>query len=335
MARTRNPVVVVSGASAGLGRASAVHFARKGWDVGLLARGRAGLDGAAADVRDAGGRAHAITCDVSDAAAVDDAAGEFEHELGPVDVWVNNAMATVYGRFDDLSPEEFRRVVDVTFLGSVWGTRAALSRMRDRDRGVIVQVGSALGERGIPLQSAYCASKHALNGLIDSVRSELIDEGSNVALRVAQMPALNTPQFAWGRNRLGSHPQPVPPIFQPEVAARAVWHLATHDRREIWVGGSTVETIVGERASAAALDHYLASNAVEAQKASGRERPRLDNLFEPADQDHDFGAHGPFDDDAKKRSLQLGLTRRRGLLTTVAATVAGTVAAWWWNDRQD
>lgn len=335
MARTKDPVVVVSGASAGVGRATAVHFARKGWDVGLLARGRAGLEGAAAEIRGAGSRVHAVACDVSDATAVDEAASDFERELGPVDVWVNNAMATVYGRFDDLSPEEFRRVVDVTFLGSVWGTRAALARMRERDRGVIVQVGSALGERGIPLQSAYCASKHALNGMIDSVRSELIDEGSNVALRVAQMPALNTPQFAWGRNHLGSHPQPVPPIFQPEVAARAVWYLATHDRREIWVGGSTVETIIGERASAAALDHYLAANAIDAQTAPGRKRAALDNLFEPADQDRDFGAHGPFDEDAKSRSLELGLTRRRGVLATIGATVAGAVAAWWWSDRQE
>lgn len=333
-ARDRTPVVVISGASAGVGRATAVHFARKGWDVGLIARGPAGLQGAVADVRDAGGRAHIVACDVTDAHAVDSAASEFERELGPIDVWVNNAMATVYGRFEDLSPAEFQRVVDVTFHGSVWGTRAALKRMKSRDRGVIVQVGSALSERGIPLQTAYCSAKHALNGMIDSIRSELIDEGSNVSLRVAQMPALNTPQFVWGRNHLDEHPQPVPPIFQPEVAAEAVFHLATHPRREIWVGGSTVGTILAERVSAAALDEYLARNGIDAQKAEDRTRPRaFDNLFEPADADQDFGIHGPFDDRAKSRSLELEVSRRRGLLATVGATVAAGMAAAWWANR--
>ena len=332
MATDRNPVVVVSGASAGVGRATAVHFAREGWSVGLIARGRAGLEGAVKDVEAAGGTAHMVACDVTDADAVDAAAGEFERALGPIDVWVNNAMATVFGRFDDVTPDEFQRVADVTFLGSVLGTRAALSRMRARDAGVIVQVGSALSERGIPLQAAYCAAKHALNGVIDSVRSELIDEDSNVSLRIAQMPALNTPQFAWGRNHLDAHPQPVPPIFQPEVAAKAVWHLATHPRREMWVAGSTVETILGEKASAAALDHYLANNAIGAQKAGDRSRPAaFDNLFDAEDDDRDFGIHGPFDDKARSRSVELALTRRRGALVAAGATLAAGAAAWWSN----
>ena len=335
MKRSRRPVVVVTGASGGVGRATAIHFARKGWDVGLMARGRAGLRGAADEVQAAGARAHTVPCDVADAEAVDRAASAFEEELGPIDVWVNNAMVTVYGKFQELSPEEFARVVDVTFLGSVWGTRAALERMRPRDRGVIVQVGSALGERGIPLQSAYCASKHALNGMIDSVRSELIEEDSNVHLRVAQMPALNTPQFAWGRNHLDAHPQPMPPIFQPEVAARAVHHLATHSRREMWVGGSTVATIVGDRASDAALDNFLARNGIQAQKAEGRSRPAaFDNLFDPEDDDQDFGTHGPFDGKAKTRSFQAAGSRRRGVVATIGAALAAGAAAAWWSDRE-
>lgn len=332
--RDRTPVVVVTGSSAGVGRATAVHFAREGWDVGLMARGRAGLLGAADEVRAEGQRAHVVACDVSDADAVDAAADEYERELGPIDVWVNNAMVTVYGPFDELLPEEFQRVADVTFLGSVWGTRAALKRMKPRDRGVIVQVGSALGERGIPLQSAYCASKHALNGFIDSVRSELIEQQTGVSLRVAQMPALNTPQFAWGRNHLDAHPQPVPPMFEPEVAAQAVHHLATHSRREIWVGASTVATILGDRTSDDLMDNYLARNGIDAQKAPGTTRPeRRDNLFEPMDEDTDFGTHGPFDQQAKDHSLELEVARRRGVLATVGATLAAGAAAAWWANR--
>ena len=330
--RARTPVVVVAGASAGVGRATATRFAEEGWDVGLIARGRAGLQGAAADVREAGGRAHIVACDVADAHAVDDAASQFERELGPIDVWVNNAMATVFGPFDGLEPEEFERVVDVTFLGSVWGTRAALQRMKPRGAGVIVQVGSALGERGIPLQSAYCASKHALNGFIDSVRTELMSEDTDVSLRVAQMPAMNTPQFAWGRNHLDAHPQPVPPIFQPEVAAEAIFHLATHSRREIWVASSTVGTILGDRVSDDLMDNYLARNGIDAQKTSQKQRPeKRDNLFHPVDDDLDFGAHGPFDDTAKDHSLEFELARRRGLLATVGASLAAGAAVWWAN----
>ena len=332
--RSRTPVVVVAGASAGVGRATAIRFAEEGWDVGLIARGRQGLEGAAADVREAGGRAHIVACDVADADAVDDAATQFERELGPIDVWVNNAMVTVYGPFEDLEPREFQRVTDVTFHGSVWGTKAALKRMRPRNKGVIVQVGSALGERGIPLQSAYCASKHALNGFIDSVRTELMSEDTGISLRVAQMPALNTPQFAWGRNHLDQHPQPVPPIFQPEVAAEAVYHLATHSRREIWVGASTVGTILGDRVSDDLMDNYLARNGISAQKTSNKTRPeKRDNLFEPVDDDLDFGAHGPFDDKAKPRSLELEVARRRGVLATVGATLAAGVAAVWFASR--
>ena len=333
----RNGTVVVTGASAGVGRATAIRFARDGWSVGLLARGRAGLDGAARDVRAAGGSAHAVVCDVTDEDAVEAAADEVEEQLGPIDVWVNNAMVTVYSRFEDLEPEEFRRVVDVTFLGSVWGTRAALRRMRPRDSGVIVQVGSALSERGIPIQSAYCASKHALNGFIDSVRSELIAADSNVDVRIAQMPALNTPQFVWGRNKLDKTPQPVPPIFQPEVAADAVHHLATQSsERELWVGASTVMTILGDEVSSTIADHYLAHNVVDAQQTDQDETHQRDNLFEPMDAEEDLGTHGPFDDRAKDRSLQLEATKRKGLLAaagiTVAAGAAAAAAAWLQDD---
>ena len=332
--RKRPPVVVVTGASAGVGRATALYFAKRGWDVGLIARGRAGLVGAAAEVQGEGQRAHVVACDVSNAADVDAAADEFERELGPIDVWVNNAMATVFGPFDGLSPEEFQRVVEVTFLGSVWGTKAALKRMVPRNSGVVVQVGSALGERGIPLQSAYCASKHAINGFIDSVRTELVEQDTDVSLRVAQMPALNTPQFAWGRNHLDAHPQPVPPIFEPEVAAEAVHHLATHSRREIWVGASTVGTILGDRVSDDLMDNYLARNGIGAQKAPDRSRPvARDNLFQPMDDEVDFGTHGPFDEQAKDRSLELEFVRRRGLLATLGATVAAGAAAAWWSNR--
>lgn len=328
--RSRRPVVVIAGASAGVGRATAVRFASAGWDVGLIARGRRGLEGASADVADAGGRAHIVACDVADAAAVDDAAMQFERELGPIDVWVNSAMVTVFGAFDDVTPDEFERVVDVTFLGSVWGTRAALKRMTPRNRGVVVQVEAALGERGLPNQSAYSAAQHALSGFIDSVRTELASADSDVSLRVAQLPAVNTPQFAWARNHLDARPRPLAPVLQPEVAAEAVFHLATHARRETWVGASTAGTVTGDHDSGALVDSYLARTGVRARHASGDGRSAArDNLFDPVDDDLDVGAHGPFDDTARDRSLELALTRHRGLLATLGAGLAAGAAAWW------
>ncbi|MBY5161383.1 SDR family oxidoreductase [Salsipaludibacter albus] len=322
--------VVVTGASAGVGRAVAVRFARDGCRVGLLARGRAGLEGASREVRDAGGQAHPVVTDVADPAAVEAAADEVTDRFGDIDVWVNNAMVTVYGRFWDLSPEEFQRVVEVTFLGSAWGLQAALRRMRPRDEGTIVQVGSALGSRGIPLQSAYCASKHALNGMLDSVRTELASSGSAVHLGIVQLPALDTPQFTWGRSKLDAHPQPVPPIFRPEVAADAIHHVARTRRREAWVGSSTVQTILGSRLSTAAMDTYLARTGVDAQRADHLDDTgRADNLFAPADDHEDAGTAGPFGDRSRDHSAQWSLDRHRaGILASLAVAVSGALAAW-------
>jgi len=276
-------VVVVTGASAGVGRATAVRFARRGARVALLARGQKGLDGAVSEVESAGGTAMAVSVDVADAAAVGAAARRVESELGPIDVWVNNAMTSVLAPFTEVSMEEFRRVTEVTYLGYVHGTRTALDLMLPRDRGVIVQVGSALAYRGIPLQAAYCGAKHAIQGFTESVRCELLHRRSRVRIGMVQMPALNTPQFGWVLSRLPNHPQPVPPIYQPEVAARAVVHLAEHPRRELWVGGTTVATLLANSVAPGLLDRYLGrtarrtcghrSRATPAPTASSTTRP--------------------------------------------------------------
>jgi NAD(P)-dependent dehydrogenase (short-subunit alcohol dehydrogenase family) len=314
-------VVVITGASAGVGRATVRRFADEGASVALIARGRERLEAAAREVEAAGGRALALPLDVADADAVEKAADETEEELGPIDVWVNNAMVTVYAPVAQLSPDEFRRVTEVTYLGSVWGTMAALGRMLPRDRGTIVQVGSALAYRGIPLQSAYCGAKHALEGFYDSLRTELMHDGSNVRLTVVQLPALNTPQFSWGRTKMPREPQPVPPIFQPEVAAEAVVWAAQNPRRELYVGWPTVKTIVGNKFVPGLGDRYLARTGYEAQQIEEPVRPdRPDNLFEPVP--GDFAAHGPFDDRAKPRSLQLWANLHRRWLGAGAAGLA-------------
>src|SRR6185312_9718835 len=237
-------VVVVTGASAGVGRATALAFARAGAGVGVLARGAERLESTRREVEQLGGMAHTVSVDVADAAAVEDAASQVESELGPIDVWVNNAMATVFAPLASTEPDEFRRATEVTYLGSIWGTMAALRRMRPRDRGVVIQVGSALAYRGIPLQAAYCGAKHALQGFLESVRTELMHDGSNVHVTMVQLPALNTPQFTWSRVKMPHQPQPVPPIFQPEVAADAIVWAADHPRREVMVGWPTVKAIL-------------------------------------------------------------------------------------------
>src|SRR5215217_6553002 len=313
-------VVVVTGASAGVGRAAAKAFAERGDRVGLLARGTDSLKGAAGDVADAGGEPLMEPTDVADPVQVDDAATAVERELGPIDVWVNNAMATVFATFAETEPEEFERATRVTYLGVVWGTRAALRRMRPRNRGAVVQVGSALAYRGIPLQAAYCGAKHAIKGFTESVRSELLHDESHVHMTMVQLPALNTPQFEIGRAKVDRHPQPMPPIYQPEVAANAIVWASEHDRREFYVGGPTVKTIWGNKVAPSFADWYLGRNGVGAQLTDehiggGREG----NLFAPVPGDH--GTHGRFED-ARRRSFQLALAKRRAAIAGVGAVVA-------------
>ncbi|HTE75004.1 MAG TPA: SDR family oxidoreductase [Actinomycetes bacterium] len=323
-------VAVVTGASAGLGRAVAEELARRGDAVALLARGQAGLDGAAEAVRSLGGRPLAVPTDVSDAAAVDRAAERVERELGEIDLWVNVASQSAFAWFWDVEPEEFAQVTAVTYLGYVYGTRAALARMRPRDRGTVVQVGSALAYRGIPLQAAYCGSKHAIQGFHDSLRAELFADGSNVRVTMVQMPALNTPQFDWVRSRLPRKAQPVAPIYQPEVAARAVAWAADHpQRREYWVGASTVGTLLANAVVPGLLDRYLGRTGVASQQAEQPEDPsRRDYLFRPVDDTDDHGAHGRFDSTAKSSSPQAALARHHGALAAAGgvAAVAGLAA---------
>ena len=323
-------IAVVTGASAGIGRATAVEFARHGWRVALLARGIDGLEAARREVEDAGGEALVVETDVADPAQVEAAATRVESEWGPIDAWVNNAMATIFSRFLDVSPEDFRRATEVTYLGAVWGTRAALSRMKPRDRGVIVQVGSALAYRSIPLQSAYCGAKSALRGFTDSIRSELIHERSGVHVTMVQLSAFNTPQFEWARTTLGCRPKPMGKIFQPEVAARAIHWAATHRRRELWVGWPAAKAILGTRVVPGLLDHRLAATAVDGQHTDEPLPPdRQDNLYTAVAGDH--GAHGRFDAMAVASSAQAWWAMHRGVATAVAAIAIATVAlaAWW------
>ena len=317
-------VVAITGASAGVGRATARAFARGGADVGLIARGRERLQSARREVEELGRRAVVAEADVADAAQVEAAAQQIEDELGPIDIWINNAMATVFAPVSDTTPDEFRRATEVTYLGSVWGTMSALRRMRPRDSGVIVQVGSALAYRGIPLQAAYCGSKHALQGFLESLRAELHHEDSHVHLTMVQLPALNTPQFTWSRAKLPRSPQPVPPIFQPEVAADAIVWAASHPRRELMVGWPTVKAIVGNALVPGIADRYLARNGFDAQQTDEPVDPdRADNLFEPVPGDQ--GAHGPFDDQSRARSFQLPLAKHRIPLLAGVAALAGAI----------
>jgi NAD(P)-dependent dehydrogenase (short-subunit alcohol dehydrogenase family) len=323
--------VVVTGASGGVGRATAREFAARGDRVALLARGEKGLDGAAGDVEAAGGQALPISVDVADTDAVEDAAARAERELGPVDVWVNNAFTSVFAPFMEISADEYRRVTDVTYHGFVNGTRAALRRMLPRDRGVIVQVGSALAYRGIPLQSAYCGAKHAIEGFTESVRCELMHDKSAVRMTMVQLPALNTPQFDWVLSRLPRKAQPVPPIYQPEVAASAVVFAADHPkRREYWVGRPTVATLLADKFAPGLLDRLLAKNGFASQQADEHRDPdQPSNLWLPADgaSGHDFGAHGRFDEVSRSRSPQSWLAQhRQAVAAGLGAAVAGTAA---------
>jgi NAD(P)-dependent dehydrogenase (short-subunit alcohol dehydrogenase family) len=320
-------VVVVTGASGGIGRATAQLFAARGDTVALLARGPRGLDGARLDVESVGARAATYVVDTADATAVDKVAEQIEEDLGEIDVWVNVAFTSVFARFVDIEPEEFERVTQVTYLGFVNGTRSALRRMLPRDRGTIVQVGSTRAYRGIPLQSAYCGAKHATQGFHESLRTELLHEGSNVRVTMVQMPAVNTPQFSWVLSRLPRQAQPVPPIYQPEVAARAVVYAADHPRRrEYWVGETTMATLLANAVAPGLLDRYLARTGYDAQQTEQPKPPdQPANLWDPADGDdgHDYGAHGRFDQKAYAHSPQAWASQHHG---TVAAVGVGLVA---------
>lgn len=331
-------VVVVTGASAGLGRAIAREFARRGTRIGLLARGQAGLEAARREIEAAGGKALALQADVADADAVEVAADRVERKFGPIDIWVNNAMASVFSPVKEMKPEEYKRVTEVTYLGVVYGTLAALRRMLPRDRGAIVQVGSALAYRSIPLQSAYCAAKHAIVGFTDSLRCELIHDRSHVRLCVVHMPALNTPQFGWVKSRLTHKAQPVPPIFEPEVGARAVVWAAHHHRREVFVGGSTVEAVEANKVTPGLLDRYLGRTGYAAQQTSAPEDPnRRNNLWQPVDGSRDYGAHGSFDERAHKRSYQVWLDLRRpwvAALGLIGAAIASAALVNGYRNRE-
>lgn len=330
----KKEVVVVTGASAGVGRATVREFAKRGAVLGLIARGRDGLEAAKKEVEKLGGQALVLPCDVADAGAVEAAAEQVEREFGPIDIWINNAMVSVFSPVRRMLAEEYRRVTDVTYLGVVHGTLAALKRMRPRDRGTIVQVGSALAYRSIPLQSAYCAAKHAIVGFTDSLRCELIHDKSNVHITVAHLPAMNTPQFDWTKSRMPRQPQPVPPIFQPEVGARAIYYAAHARRRELWVGGPTVVANIAEKFAPGVADRYLGKTGYDAQMTNEPVRPdRPDNLWQPVPGDH--GAHGHFDRQAHNRSWQLLADSHRGFTFTLIVGVAAALFALFQREKME
>lgn len=323
---TRPETVVVTGASAGVGRAVARRFGADHANVVLIARGRDGLEGARREIEDAGGRALVVEADVADAGAIEAAAARAEETFGPIDIWINNAMASVFSPVREMRAEEYRRVTEVTYLGVVYGTLAALRRMLPRDRGAIVQVGSALAYRGIPLQSAYCAAKHAIQGFMDSLRCELLHDESGVHVTMVQLAAMNTPQFGWVKSRLPRKAQPVAPIYEPEVAAAAIHWAAHHRRRELWVGGPTVQAITSNRIAPGVLDRYLAATGYDSQQTDQPEDPtRPDNLWSPVPGDH--GAHGTFDARATYDSPQLWTATHRWVAAAVSVGAVALTAA--------
>ncbi len=318
----RRRIVVVTGASAGVGRAIARAFGRRGACVGLVARDEDRLSRAKAEIEAQGGEAVVLPADVANASAIEAAAAAVEARFGPIDGWVNNAMVSVFSPVKQMQPEEYRRVTEVTYLGTVYGTLAALKRMLPRDHGVIIQIGSALAYRAIPLQSAYCAAKHAIQGFTESLRSELYHDGSRVRVTMLQLPAVNTPQFDWVKSRLPHRAQPVPPVFQPEVIADAVVWASEHEREEMYLGWSASKAIIGDRLFPRLLDHYLSRTGYTSQQTNQPEQPgRPDNLWQPVP--GDFGAHGRFDTIARDRSIQVQLSEHRlGLALAGLAALA-------------
>lgn len=327
-------VVVITGASAGVGRATAREFGRHGAYVGLVARGKDGLEGARQEIEAMGGKALVLPTDVADADQVEKAAAAVEKRFGPIDIWVNDAMCSVFSPVKEMEAEEYKRVTEVSYLGFVYGTLSALKRMLPRDRGTIVQVGSALAYRSIPLQSAYCAAKHAIAGFTDSLRCELIHDHSKVNVTMVQMPALNTPQFGWVKSRLPHKAQPVPPIFEPEVAARAIYYAAHHHRREFFVGSPTVAAIQGNKLFPGLLDHYLGKTGYKSQQTDEPADPnRPNNLWKPVPGDH--GAHGTFDSRAHNSSPQLWLDRNRDWIALALLGIAGGAYVLWDKTHQE
>jgi NAD(P)-dependent dehydrogenase (short-subunit alcohol dehydrogenase family) len=319
--------VVITGASSGIGRACVRAFAARGARLGLIARSREGLEAASREVRQAGGEAIVLPLDVADADAVDRAAGTVEERFGRIDVWVNNAMVSVLSPIKEMTPEEFRRVTEVTYLGYVWGTQAALRRMLPRDEGTIVQIGSALAYRSIPLQSAYCAAKAAIRGFTDSLRTELLHDGSNVRVSMLQLPAVNTPQFEVVRTRMPRHPRPVPPTFAPEMIADSVVWAAEQAPREMVIGASALQAILGQKLAPGLVDRYLAKTGYDAQQTDQPVDPnRPDNLFDTVPGDH--GARGPFEAESSTWSAQLWARMHSGVVAaTGVAVAAGALAA--------
>ena len=317
-------VVVITGSSGGVGRATAKAFAKHGASICLVARGEAGLDGAKQDVERLGGRAIIVIGDTSDPQTHERAAQAAEDAFGPIDIWINVAFTTVFSPFMEIHPDEYRRVTEVTYLGYVYGTQTALRRMIPRNRGKIVQVGSALAYRGIPLQTAYCGAKHAIQGFTEALRAELIHNNRDINLTMVQLPAVNTPQFTWGRNKMPRKAQPVPPIYQPEVIAEAIYWAAHHKKRQLYVGGSTVTVIMGNKFFAKFGDWYLGRTGYKSQMRDEPKDPNQpDNLFEPADTLKDYGAHGAFDNRSIDHSYQTWAAEHKGIVAGALAAAAG------------
>ncbi len=325
--RKEPEVVVVTGASAGNGRAIVRAFARRGAYIGLLARGQAGLEGARREVEALGGKALVIPTDVSDPRQVEAAASQVEETFGPIDIWVNDAMTSVFSPAKEMTPDDYKRVTEVVYLGYVHGTLAALHRMLPRDHGRIIQVGSDVAYRGIPLQSAYSGAKHAIQGFTEAVRCELIHDNSQVKISMVQLPGCNTPQFLWCKSRLPHQPQPVPPIYEPEVVADAVTYIADHYRRQLFVSWISVVIIQANKFFPGFGDWYLGKTGYKSQQTSQPVSPtRPDNLYHPVDDDRDYGAHGPFTDRSHQRSWQLWLDTHPGIIALLGAGLLGLMS---------